>query len=44
MNMKKIAAGVTLAALLALPGLSTGASAPSVKFTGPAAGICGSRT
>jgi hypothetical protein len=28
MNMKKIAAGVTLAALLALPGLSTGASAP----------------
>jgi Tol biopolymer transport system component len=31
MNMKKIAAGVTLAALLALPGLSTGASAPSVQ-------------
>jgi len=31
MNMKKIAAGVTLAALLALPGLSASASAPSVQ-------------
>ena len=31
MNMKKIAAGVTLAALLALPGLSAGASDPSVQ-------------
>lgn len=30
MNMQKMAAGVTLAALLALPALSAGASAPSV--------------